>query len=252
MLYLQKEEELQSLHQQELDKLTQDYKEKQDSLRLAYEQEKAQLENTHRQEVDVLRERQQRKQRELNARKKIIEIIEKELEQTKKIAEEYRSKYSQSLPVIGNLEEKILFLEQQLEQVTSERDLCANLEQSAEFSSSEIVSKIKQVLCQPQSKLSKRDTHELVNTVAQSYPQLVNDLNTIQNISQKKMCVCILTALHVSSGDIARLLDVSPSVVSNCKSELNEKLFKEGKAGTLQVNLTKKYRFFPCTPLLNP
>ena len=251
MLYLQKEEELQSLHQQDLDRLTQDYKGKQDSLRLAYEQEKARLEITHQQELDALRERQQKKQCELNARKQIIDIIDQELEQTKKKAEEYRSKYSQSLPVIADLEERILLLEQQLEQATSERDLGANLERSVEYTSSEIVSKIKQTLSHAQNKMSKRDVHELVKTTARFYPQLVNDLNTIQNISQKKMCVCILTALHVSPGDIARLSDVSPSVVSNCKSELNEKLFKEGKAGTLQINLSKRYRFFPCLPLPN-
>ena len=223
-------------------------KEKRRLLDIQHKKEEERLRREYEQEKEILQEYQEKKQRELEARQQVITLIQKELEAAKKEAAGYQDKYNESLQSIHDissdkaaLSERIRDLERQLERNMQDRDAESNWSVMTGYADSAIVLQIQNKAESQKGKLTKKEMHELVKTTAQYLPQLVRDLNAVHSISQQKMCVCILTALNVRPGDIVRLLDVSPSIVSNCKSDLNTSLFGDDGASKLHTNLLQRY-----------
>ena len=223
-------------------------KEKRRLLDIQHKKEEERLRREYEQEKEILQEYLEKKQRELEARQQVITLIQNELKAAKKEAADYQDKYNESLQSIhvissdkATLCERIRDLERQLERNMQDLDAESNWSVMIEYADSAIVLQIQNKAESQKGKLTKKEMHELVKTTAQYLPQLVRDLNAVHSISQQKMCVCILTALNVRPGDIVRLLDVSPSVVSNCKCDLNTSLFGDDGASKLHTNLLQRY-----------
>jgi tetratricopeptide (TPR) repeat protein len=223
-------------------------KEKRRLLEIQHKKESERLRREYEQEKEILQEYQEQKQRELEARQQVIALIQKELEAAKKDVAGYQDKYNESLQSIhvissdkAALSERIRDLERQLESNIQDRDAESNWSVMKDYADSAIVLQIQNKAESQKGKLTKKEMHELVKATAQYIPQLVRDLNAVHSVSQQKMCVCILTALNVRPGDIVRLLDVSPSIVSNCKCDLNTSLFGDDGASRLHTNLLQRY-----------
>ena len=252
-LLLQREEELRKLHKMEQEELHDTYQKKQEALRLVYLDEQKKLQTAHQQELNELKMRQAEKQHELDARQQVITIIQKELSDARKESSLYKTKLNQTQKSIERMSiqdaehaEKVRLLETQLEELRQKNFAKEHLEQSLGFAETRIIKHIVKLMDMPLGEMTMEEQKELVQTTSQYYPNFISDINTVPNISYAKTCVCILTALNIRPGEIRCLLDLSPSIISNYKSELNRALFNETTAGNLQTNLFKRYHIYPC------
>ena len=90
----------------------------------------------------------------------------------------------------------------------------------------------------------KRDWEELSSVIANYFPDLVNDINHVQNVTPQEMQVAFLVILNIRTDDIARMLQVSGQRITNIKSGLNLALFGTKSARTLYDNLKSRYGIY--------
>ena len=112
------------------------------------------------------------------------------------------------------------------------------------ISETDIVKRISYILKHPKVKMSDGEWISLSDTVGNYFPSLIHDLNRIPKITQQEMRTCILLCLSLRESDIAILLETSTQRITNVKSSLNYKLFKDTSARTLLKNLTSQYDIY--------
>lgn len=78
------------------------------------------------------------------------------------------------------------------------------------------------------------------NCVRTEHGKFFEALNIYKDIlSEQEYVVCVLTYLHFAPGEAGILLDMSPQSLSNARTRINAKLFKQKGAKTLLVNLLR-------------
>lgn len=115
---------------------------------------------------------------------------------------------------------------------------------SKTIAETDIVKRINDILNHPKAKMSDEDWLSLSDMIGEYYPSLLHDLNRIPKITQQEMRTCILLCLSLRESDIAVLLETSTQRITNVKSSLNSKLFKDNSARTLFKNLTSQYDIY--------
>ena len=115
---------------------------------------------------------------------------------------------------------------------------------SKTIAETDIVKQITYILNHPKAKMSDEDWLSLSDMIGEYYPSLLHDLNRIPKITQQEMRTCILLCLSLRESDIAVLLETSTQRITNVKSSLNSKLFKDNSARTLFKNLTSQYDIY--------
>ena len=217
-LYAKRQKEKRRLldmqHREEEERMRQEHEEERNRLQKIHLQKEDQLNELHRQESD-------------------------------RLIAEYKAK--QEALRLGYEKEKEL-LERRLATALEEQDMESNERAMADYANTFIILQIRNKVEKHKGELSKKDILTLIKTTTQHFPRFMRDLQAVNGISQQKMCVAILTALHIKSGDIVRLLKITSSVVSNSKSELNLSLFAEEGASKLHGNLMRRYPAFVLFP----
>jgi hypothetical protein len=85
----------------------------------------------------------------------------------------------------------------------------------------------------------KSDWVRLVHLFAQSQPVAYASIGRENVLSSQELKVCILLLLDFTNGEIISLLNISPQRMTNVRTNINEKLFKETNAHSLDKNLAK-------------
>lgn len=84
---------------------------------------------------------------------------------------------------------------------------------------------------------SESDMNELAEYIKDSKPNLFRKLAEMGNISIPEMQLCYLTALKFAPSEASSLMNLSPQRITNMKRSINEKLFNEASARTLDNNI---------------
>jgi hypothetical protein len=92
--------------------------------------------------------------------------------------------------------------------------------------------------------MTGEERETLLTTMAEFYPALYRDLKYAKDVTPLGMLVCILVSLQVRSSDIANMLGISNTQVSNLKQDLNITLFNDNSARLLYKNLVNHYHIF--------
>lgn len=185
-------------------------------------------------------------------RKIVIDEIQQELSSAHHKSNEYRDKANQIRQAYSELYEKYEaeraeladeneHLKQKIHELQRQKDIASNQEQTSLYIEEPIVKRIYALIAKPTTPLTIEEKELLLRTTEKYYPVFLHDIKETINIQQSGFYVCILTALHLRSGDIANLLDISFQQVSNIKQQANLALFNDNSARTLYKNLTLKY-----------
>ena len=83
----------------------------------------------------------------------------------------------------------------------------------------------------------RSDWEQLVRLFAQKHPEAFIAIGREQTLSPQELRACILLLLKFTNGEIISLLDISSQGMTNIKTRINEKLFGEQKASTLDHRL---------------
>ena len=83
----------------------------------------------------------------------------------------------------------------------------------------------------------RADWDQLVRLFAQIQPEAYIAIGREQTLSPQELRACILLLLNFTNGEIISLLDISSQGMTNIRTRINEKLFGEQKASTLDLRL---------------
>ena len=83
----------------------------------------------------------------------------------------------------------------------------------------------------------RTDWTRLVHLFSRSQPAAFAAIGRESVLSPQELRACILLLLHFSNGEIISLLDITPQRMTNVRTSINEKLFKETNAHSLDRNL---------------
>lgn len=190
-----------------------------------------------------------------NTHKKVIELIQQELESSQANTEMYRSKYEEAqhrIKEINSLYEKsknmhneeMMRVRSKIEELQQITGIGESLIVAKQFQETVIVKKILYQAGKSKYELSKAEWETLVLEFGQSYPTLLSALHQAPTIKDKGVKVCILVTIQLRESDIAHFLNISDTAISNYKSDINLALFNDRSARTLFKNLEKKYGLF--------
>lgn len=118
------------------------------------------------------------------------------------------------------------------------------MDNAASFANVPIVKKIQELAEKQKSRILKRDWEELSSVIATYYPDMVKDINNINNVTTQEIQTAFLVILNIRTDDIARLLRVSGQRITNIKSELNLALFGTKSARPLFDNMKSRYGIY--------
>ena len=122
--------------------------------------------------------------------------------------------------------------------------LTKDLEQGQSFKSTEVARKILKAVGKSKFDLQEEDWNSLTLEFSQHYPTLLSDLHKLYTSREEVIRVCILLILGLRESDIANILHVGKSAVSNIKSDINNTFFNEKSSRSLFKNLEQKYGLF--------
>ena len=142
------------------------------------------------------------------------------------------------------LEEEREYLLSKIEKMDKLDDFSELLEKSKQFFETDIIKQTIATAKNPHLKMLKTEWDELMRAFGMYFPELIDNLTTIPNISSQEIRVALLVALNCRTDDIARLLRTSGQRITNVKSDLNLSLFNEKSARTLSRNITTHYNIF--------
>lgn len=160
-----------------------------------------------------------------------LDSREKEGMETDRLLKEYKE-------TLGNMEKELNGKGQLIEYYEGQlRNYLAGKGEDT-LQASEIVKRMKRMSF-PSKGISgpgKKDWEELASLFKDNLPMFYRTISTGQ-LSQQEFRTCMLVRLNFSTGEIANLLDTSPSRIAKVKSLANEKLFNYTDAHTLYKNL---------------
>ena len=83
----------------------------------------------------------------------------------------------------------------------------------------------------------RADWDQLIRLFAQKQPEAYVAIGREQTLSSQELRACILLLLKFTNGEIISLLDITSQGMTNIRTRINEKLFRESKASTLDFRL---------------
>lgn len=187
----------------------------------------------------------------------VIDHLQGELSYYQDERQNYKDKYDKTHQEISrvtlqyetekqNLLDANATLIKRIRQYEQKEDLAFHLKNTSEFMNTEIALHILKMMDNPLETLSETDWKQLSGTIGQYFPSMLQDLNNHPKISKQKMKMCLLIIFEIRDSCISNLLGVKSTRLSNMKSEVNNNLFNDPSARTLQNNLRQKYNIILC------
>ena len=173
--------------------------------------------------------------------KMAVASAQHKLENAQDVISELSEKYENSIAVFKSESES---LKKKLDELKSQKSIPELMDNAACFANTPIVIRIQELAEKQKSRILKKDWKELSSAIATYYPDLVKDLNNINNVTTKEIQTAFLVALNIRTDDIARLLRVSGQRITNIKSELNLAMFGTKSARPLFDNMKSRYAIY--------
>ena len=188
------------------------------------------------------------------SRKKVIDIIQSELNGLSKEKETYKTKYAEAQRTIARINEEYKLnsttlrkenqeLHRKIDELKSKEGISEHLAASVEFAKTEAVQQAKALAHDPLATMTSEQWHALVQAFGQHFPQLYSDL-VRRDVTPSAMRVCVLTVIGLRTNEQSNLMGIQKQVVTNYKTALNNLLFGEKTSRTLTKNLISQYNAF--------
>ena len=188
------------------------------------------------------------------SRKKVIDIIQSELNGLSKEKETYKTKYTEAQRTIARINEEYELnsttlrkenqeLHRKIDELKSKEGISEHLAASVEFAKTEAVQQAKALAHDPLATMTSEQWHALVQAFGQHFPQLYSDL-VRRDVTPSAMRVCVLTVIGLRTNEQSNLMGIQKQVVTNYKTALNNLLFGEKTSRTLTKNLISQYNAF--------
>jgi DNA repair exonuclease SbcCD ATPase subunit len=188
------------------------------------------------------------------SRKKVIDIIQSELNGLSKEKETYKTKYAEAQRTIARINEEYKLnsttlreenqeLHRKIDELKSKEGISEHLAASVEFAKTEAVQQAKALAHDPLATMTSEQWHALVQAFGQHFPQLYSDL-VCRDVTPSAMRVCVLTVIGLRTNEQSNLMGIQKQVVTNYKTALNNLLFGEKTSRTLNKNLASQYNAF--------
>ena len=188
------------------------------------------------------------------SRKKVIDIIQSELNGLSKEKETYKTKYAEAQRTIARINEEYKLnsttlrkenqeLHRKIDELKSKEGISEHLAASVEFAKTEAVQQAKVLAHDPLATMTSEQWHALVQAFGQHFPQLYSDL-VCRDVTPSAMRVCVLTVIGLRTNEQSNLMGIQKQVVTNYKTALNNLLFGEKTSRTLNKNLASQYNAF--------
>ena len=135
-------------------------------------------------------------------------------------------------------------LKVKIDNLRKQTDIAKNVIKTDEFSKTDIFKRIQEVRNISLYSLSDDERKQLRTIFGDYFPNLLHSLWHTDTITQSGMDVCLLVAMNIHTGEIANMLSMSLSQVSNLKQDVNFALFGDNSARSLYKNLVQKYDIY--------
>ena len=185
-----------------------------------------QLESMHKTSMDLLRQDVNR----LNIEK---EEDKSQLEEAQRMSASYEESINRLSTDIERKKHRIETLEHLLGKYQMEKN-------AQDFEDMQVVKHIKELM-KNYDKMTKHDCHELIEAGRIHYPLLLEDLQNSNNITRRAIQVCLLLLVCDRVEDIANLLDVTGSRITNLKGDISQALFGKKDSRSLTQKLSEHY-----------
>ena len=188
------------------------------------------------------------------SRKKVISIIQDEINGLNKQNEAYKTKLAELQRTIAKINEEYernsarLAEENQetknkIDELKSKEGISEHLTASGQFSETEIVKRVKEMAGEPLTQMTNDLWESLYKVFSEHYPSLYHDLIR-QNFNTNTVRVCMLTVIGIRNNEQSNLIGIKKQIVTNCKTNLNSIFFNEKTSRTLFTNLVSKYNIY--------
>ena len=183
---------------------------------------------------------------------KVTEAIRKELDSAKSESRNMRENYFKARQTIEEikkhyekdktaLNEEILTLKSRIAELKKREVLSDNRKFAKQLHATDIAASLKSRAELPTHPMTEKEFEILQDAFIQFFPLLMQDIKLCKNISKTDEKVVLLTALGLKPGQIQRLIDKSPSQITNSKTKANKILFADSSASRLNHNLVLRY-----------
>ena len=189
-----------------------------------------QLEGLHKSSMELFLQDVKRLHQEREEDKLRLEAARNQLE---KMTTAYEENFRRLSSDIENKRNRI----ETLEHLISKHDTGKT---TNDFETSEIVGRIR-ILVEKHDILTKHDCHALLEAGKNHFPLLIEDLNKSNNITTRAIQVCMLLFICDRVEDIANLMGVTGSRVTNLKGDISLALFGKKDSRSLAHNLSDHY-----------
>ena len=173
--------------------------------------------------------------------KMAVASVQHKLENAQDVISELNEKYENSIAVFKS---ESYTLKKKLDELKSQKSIPELMDNAACFANAPIVIRVQELAEKQKSRILKKDWEELSSAIATYYPDLVKDINGINNVTRQDIQTAFLVILNIRTDDIARLLRVSGQRITNIKSELNLALFGMKSARPLFDNMKSRYGIY--------
>ena len=173
--------------------------------------------------------------------KMAVASVQHKLENAQDVISELNEKYENSIAVFKS---ESYTLKKKLDELKSQKSIPELMDNAACFANAPIVIRVQELAEKQKSRILKKDWEELSSAIATYYPDLVKDINGINNVTRQDIQTAFLVILNIRTDDIARLLRVSGQRITNIKSELNLAMFGTKSARPLFDNMKSRYGIY--------
>ena len=188
------------------------------------------------------------------SRKKVISIIQDEINGLSKENEAYKMKLTESQLTIARindefernrtlLTEENQELKSKIDELKSKDGISEHLMTSGLFAETGIVKQVKAMSGEPLTKMTRDQWVSLHKVFCEHFPALYHDLVRL-NLNANAMRVCMLTVIGIRNNEQSNLIGIKKQIVTNCKTNLNSLLFNEKTSRTLYKNLVSRYNIY--------
>ena len=189
-----------------------------------------------------------------DSRKKVISIIQDEVNGLSKENEAYKTKLAESQLTIAKINEEyernraLLTEENQelkgkIDELKGKEGISEYLVASGLFAETEIVKQVKVMSGEPLKQMTQDQWDSLFKVFCEHFPALYHDLIRL-NFNTNAMRVCMLTVIGIRNNEQSNLIGIRKQIVTNCKTNLNSLLFNEKTSRTLFKNLVSQYNIY--------
>lgn len=188
------------------------------------------------------------------SRKKVISIIQNEIDGLSRENEVYKTKLVESQRTITKINEdyerdRILLTEEnkelksKIDELKKKEGISEYLMASGQFAETEIVKQVKVMSGEPLTQMTQDNWDSLYKVFCEHFPTLCHDLIR-QNFNTNTVRVCMLTVIGIRNNEQSNLIGIKKQIVTNCKTNLNSILFNEKTSRTLYKNLVSQYNIY--------